>query len=122
MDETNTPERNKRQKARIRGVYLVRFCPENSNSEWDITQIKNIGTGGIMFQSAKYFARGSKINIEICHLSGTAGKICTVSVLRCNKMKGKENIYDIVIDIAQLDEETKNALHKTIETFLKKRY
>ena len=121
MHETDMPERNKRRHARIRGVYYVRFCPEGGNSEWDLAPIKNIGSGGIMFQTANYFARGSKMDIEILYPFGTAGRICKGSVLRCNKVKAREDLYEVVIDIAQFEEDVKNDLYRTMETFLKKR-
>ena len=91
------------------------------NCGWDMAPIKNISEAGIMFQAANYFARGSIMKTEILYPANAPGKICKGNVMRCNKVKERENLYEVVIDMSGLNAETKHYLHKKIEAFFKKR-
>lgn len=112
-------EKNRRRHQRVKCPCFIKFCIEGEGHDWDIAPIRNISEGGILFNSSKHYEPGSQLNMAVYHSQADSNKICKGKVMRCDKIDKIRELYEVVIDIAQVDENMKASIYKIMEAFSK---
>ena len=111
----------KRRHHRIKFNYFIKFCREGERQKWDMSPIRDLSEGGVLFYATGYYAPGSMIDMSIYYSQINPEKICKGMVIRCDKVDEREGLHKIVVDITQLDQDIKKALYAAIENSLKEK-
>jgi len=111
------PER--RKYPRVSGRFVVSYRLLEGADNLDISQTKNIGLGGIMFTTNRFFDPGTKLALDI-RLPYYTDPIMVIGQVLESREIIKNLIYDTRIQFIKVDEKYKNVLIQTVGFYLKK--
>ena len=121
MNDSRKPSNSedRRKHPRIEKYFIVTFFEaDKPDAEHSISQLKNISRGGVLFSSCVAHAPGKKLQIMIKtpYMANTLS--VQGEVLECaEKLPGI--IYDIRVEIKDLDSNANAIFKKIEESFLK---
>jgi hypothetical protein len=107
--------REKRRYPRIEHHYIIRFKEANSDAERDISNVRNISKSGMLFCSNTPFETGAELEISMKVPPLTKESAFRGTVVRCTARAGATNLYDVAINISEIDEATRGAFEKAIK-------
>jgi hypothetical protein len=111
------PERRKHP--RVSGRFVVSYSLLEDVHDLDISQTRNIGLGGIMFTTNRFFATGTKLVLEL-RLPYHTDPIAVIGQVLESREVTKNLIYDTRIQFISVDEKYKKVLIQTVSFYLKK--
>ena len=105
----------RRKSKRIRKNFILSYFEKNfPQRRYELTQLKNIGRGGMCFITSKQFETGIKIGIELKTPYLAEATHLEASVLESHE-KVKNMIYETRVKFESLDPEGEFLLAKLIE-------
>ena len=113
------PERRKLVRAPCRYSLNFRSVSEGTEARWDVSTIINLNKIGILFYSSRQFSKGTILEFRIHTPYETGTKICRGIVMRCEPMRTRSGIFNIVVDIAMFDSQAKEVLYQVINEYIK---
>lgn len=111
------PERRKSPRMMARFMVSYRIIEEIDNI--DVTQTKNIGIGGMLLTTNKYFPPGTKLALEIRLPIDPVPIMLLAKVIESTEVT-KELIYDTRLEFLAVDENHRRILTQTLKNFRKK--
>lgn len=99
---------------------MLRVRQVDPPGDWDIFTARNISKTGILFSSPHDYTLGSKLEIRITLPFFEKNCTCWGTVVRCLPSKEVKNIYEVAVDISDMEEESKKAFYENIEFFITK--
>jgi len=115
-----TPGSGQRGAERVTHHYMLRVRQVDPPSDWDIFTVKNISKTGILFSSPHDYTLGSKLEIRITLPFFKKNCTCLGIVVRCLPSNEVKNIYEVAVDISDMEEESKKAFYENIKFFITK--
>lgn len=114
--EGHLSEERRRHKRIKKNFILTYFDVSNPSQKFEITQLKNIGKGGICFITTRSFASATKIGIELKtpYLSGTT---YLEGVVLESHEKIKNLLYETRLQFTSVEPQAEFLLNKVIEFF-----
>lgn len=112
------PERRKSPRIFARFMVSYRLMEEVGNI--DVTQSKNVGLGGMLLTTNRYFAPGTKLAIEIRMPVDPVPIILIARVIDSQQIT-KDLIYDTRLEFLAVDENHRRIITQTMNYYLKKK-
>jgi len=112
----------RRKFVRIDGTFVVSYSDVRTpNPKTDITQTKNISTGGILFTTDRLFAPGTILRLRL-RLPDSADYInIKVQVVGSNPLqKGRSLLHETRVKFTGMREEDREAIKRIVELNLEK--
>jgi hypothetical protein len=110
---------DKRRTPRTPGKFIVNYRVFNDlNSECDISQTKNIGGGGMLLNTTRFFEKGTILSIDARLPFSREPLHFRAEVIESKEMV-KNLIYDTRVMFLDMNESQKNALTETLNHYLK---
>lgn len=111
-------EHERRKDERICKNFILSYFEKSRPQEkYELTQLKNIGKGGMCFVTSRKFEPGTQINIEL-HTPYLAETTYLEGVVRESHEKAKDLLYETRLQFECLDPQAEFLLAKLIEFFL----
>jgi hypothetical protein len=109
------PDSEKRRFKRFNKDYTIHYVTEeHPKIKYDISKIKNISEGGILFTTSKPFKKGNIVSLKIRLPQAGDYVIFKVQVIDSVEI-GKDMLYNIRAMFLNIDEGTKEMLRKISE-------
>ena len=113
-------EQERRKFERLKKKFIVSYHPlDEPNTAFDISQIKDIGLGGMRFVANRAYIPGTPLAIEL-QTPFIWDRLCLQAKVLESKEIIENLLYDTRVAFSDLDEKAKHYLSKTIEVFKKK--
>ena len=113
-----TPGSGQRGAARVAHHYMLRVRQVDPQGDWDIFTVRNISKTGILFSSSHDYALGSKLEIRITVPFLQENCTCRGLVVRCLPSKEVKNIYEVAVDISDMEEDSRKAFYENLKFFI----
>ena len=109
----------KRKFPRAIGRFIVSYRVIPTNSNFDITQTKNISLGGMLLTTNCQFSKGTNLALEI-RLPFDPDPIMIIANVLESKEISKGIIYDTRLIFLAVDEKHRNIIGQTVDYYIKK--
>ena len=110
----------KRQYPRASHPFLVYYSPVDRSYELDLTQVKNISAGGLLFTTSRPFAKGESLSLKI-RLPGWWGNplssIGTV-IESYPVSQGVTQFYQTRLTFSSIDESDRQKMAEVLNNYL----
>ena len=109
--------KERRQFLRIKKNFILSYYElERPEKKYDISQLKNISMGGLMFITTQSFAEGTKMGVDLnTPYLADATKLEGVVLGSIDRVKGI--LYETRIEFTALNPQAKTVISKMIEVF-----
>lgn len=111
------PERRKHPRVDARFIVSYRILEDVDNA--DISQTKNLGLGGMLLTTNRYFGRGTNLAIEI-RLPFDPNPIMLIAKVLESHEVTHNLIYDTRLMFIGVDNKHSKAVNETVNYYLKK--
>jgi hypothetical protein len=113
----------KRRHERIRIPYILKFrsLASNASRNWDAANPIDVSEKGICFLSAEQFIPGTDMFLLATNPLIEEERIYDCKVLRSDPTQEGSHFFKTVVTIENMDEETRKAYRKLLETFIQAR-
>lgn len=111
--------KERRRYTRISRTFIVSYRVLKEVDNYDLTQTKNISTGGMLLTTNKLFGPGTLLAIDI-RLPFLIEPLNLKGQVVDSKEVVKNLIYDTHLELIDADEETREVINKTVVYHLKK--
>lgn len=109
----------RRKHPRISGSFIVSYRIPEEADKVDISQIKNLSLGGMLFTTNRQFPPNTKLALEI-RLPFDPHPIMLIAKVIESRKIVKDLIYDTRLEFLDVDEIHKKVISQTVEYYLKK--
>jgi len=110
-------ERQERRKSkRINRHFVITYRVHDRDTQYDLSQIKNISKGGLRFTTSKQYPEGTILSLEL-RTPVTTDRIKFLGKVVSSKVVLDGLIWDTRVAYVDMDEDTKRLVDKTIQYF-----
>jgi len=106
----------RRKSKRLGRHFVVAYRVYGVDSEYDLSQIKNISRGGLRFITSKKYPPGTVLTVEL-RTPVTRGRIKILGKVVSSETLVNGLIHDTRITYFKLDKDTEVLIEKTIQYF-----
>ena len=110
----------KRKAARVDKTFIVSYRVYEEVDNYDLTQTKNVGEGGMLLTTNRKFNPGTVLSIDI-RLPFLIEPLNLKGRVLDSKQIVKNLIYDTRLQLMDVNEDVKEVINKTVTFHLKKK-
>jgi len=108
----------KRQYPRVCHSFLAYYSPIDRSNELDLTQVKNISAGGLLFTTSRPFAKGESLSLKI-RLPGWGNPLLSIGrVIESYPVsQGAAQFYHTRLAFSSIDESDRQKMAEVLNNY-----
>jgi len=112
-------ERERRRFERIQKQFVLTYKVRGKNEKYEVSQIKNISEGGMLFTTSKDFLQETVLEVELKTPISAKGVNFLAKVVESQQVI-EGLIYNTRVSFMEVDEQAQYLIKETVDFFLKK--